>query len=360
MDIGTSSPGRKTSEADDGGRGILDTLVATATQTSRAETSSQSRGSNDEASHGTIDRDIEEHSKKVTLGYEQDLDELSDDDRKILAYRKLRFRQGLPIRKQINCDESLDYAPGMEVGSQSAVGSVRNAASLDELYKTITRGLHDPTSGNAAGSLAEKKVLERGLRKYDALNPQEKRKLFASMRLQLSLPERVDGDVLDVHAKGEAAKVNIDMFDAIKPQDPNTEKLKRFLTKNYVNSQTVSSYLPELSGQIGDIRKELHQEVEHRRFRNREIHGMLGDKRTYVETLRAGVSSLRDLVNMMSQTRSTHAAHGVGARHLMPKIDILESLDMQKLGQWLNLVGEQMILEPSFQPRCFIHEKLLE
>eukprot|EP00924_Labyrinthula_sp_SR-Ha-C_P004476 snap_masked-scaffold_1-processed-gene-1.11-mRNA-1 protein AED:1.00 eAED:1.00 QI:0/-1/0/0/-1/1/1/0/374 len=170
----------------------------------------------------------------------------------------------------------------------------------------------------------------------------------------------MDGEVLDVHAAGEAAKVNIGMFDAIQPQDPNTEELKRFVTINYVNSQVVSSFLPGLSGQLGDVQKELHHEIEQRRFRNREIHGMLGDNRTYVETLRAEVSSLRDLVNMLSQNRSTHAVHGVGTRHLMPKIDILESLDMQKLGQWLNLVGEQMILEPSFQPRRFIHEKLLE
>eukprot|EP00924_Labyrinthula_sp_SR-Ha-C_P005545 augustus_masked-scaffold_68-processed-gene-0.0-mRNA-1 protein AED:1.00 eAED:1.00 QI:0/0/0/0/1/1/4/0/387 len=278
VDVGTSLPGRKTSETDGGGRGILDTL--------------------------------------------------------------LRVRQDLPIRKRTTSDESLHYEPGMEVGSQVAVGSVRNPASLNELYRTIARGLHDPTNENAAGSLVEKKIMERGLKEYDALDPHEKRKLLASMRLhkqlgerqddlpRLSLPERVDGDVLDVHAKGEAAKVNIGMFDAIKPQDPNTEKLKRFVTKNYVNSQTVSSYLPELSGQVGEIRKELHQEVEHRRFRNREIHEMLGDNRTYVETLGAEVSSLRDLVNMISQNRSTHAVHGVGTRNLMPKIDILESLDM--------------------------------
>eukprot|EP00924_Labyrinthula_sp_SR-Ha-C_P016595 snap_masked-scaffold_6-processed-gene-8.15-mRNA-1 protein AED:1.00 eAED:1.00 QI:0/0/0/0/1/1/2/0/964 len=389
VDIGTSAPRKKTLEADDGERGIPETLVATATQASRAETSSQSRGSDDEGSHGTIDRDMEEHSKKVTLGYEQDLDQIFDDDRKILAYRKQRVRQGLTISKRTTSEGSLDYVAGVEVGSHSAAGSVRNTASLNELYKDITQSLHDPTSGNAAGSLVEKKIVERGLREYDALDPQEKRKLFASMRLLyerarvaqsktllalrskevnegheglpgLDLPERVDGEVLDVHAAGEAAKVNIGMFDTIQPQDPNTEELKRFVTINYVNSQAVSSYLPWLSDQLGNVQKELHQEIEQRRFRNREIHGMLGDNRNYVETLRAEVSSLRDLVNMMSQTRSTHAAHGVGARHLMPKIDILESLDMQKLGQWLNLVGEQMILEPSFQSRRFIHEKLLE
>eukprot|EP00924_Labyrinthula_sp_SR-Ha-C_P012832 augustus_masked-scaffold_12-processed-gene-0.2-mRNA-1 protein AED:1.00 eAED:1.00 QI:0/0/0/0/1/1/3/0/531 len=347
VDIGTSSPRKKTLEADDGERGIPETLVATATQASRAETSSQSSGSDDEGSHGTIDRDMEEHSKKVTLGYEQDLDQISDDDRKNLAYRKQRVRQGLPISKRTTSEGSLDYGAGVEVGSYSVAGSVRNTASLNELYKDITQSLHDPTSGNVA----------------------EKRKLFASMRLQykrarvaqsktllalrskevneghkglpgLDLPERMDGEVLDVHAAGEAAKVNIEMFDAIQPQDPNTEELKRFVTINYVNSQAVSSYLPWLSDQLGDVQKELHQEIEQRRFRNCEIHGMLGDNRTYFETLRAVVSSL--------------------PRQFMPKIDILESLDMQKLGQWLNLVGEQMLLEPSFQSRHFIHEKLLK
>eukprot|EP00924_Labyrinthula_sp_SR-Ha-C_P004478 snap_masked-scaffold_1-processed-gene-1.10-mRNA-1 protein AED:1.00 eAED:1.00 QI:0/-1/0/0/-1/1/1/0/295 len=162
VDVDTSSPGKKTSEAVGGGKEILEALVATATQASRAETSSQSSGSNDEGSHGKIDRDMEEHSQKVTLGCEQDLDQISDDDRKILAYRKQRVRKGLQVRKRTTSEGSLDYGAGVEVGSNSAAGSVRNAASLDELYKNITQSLHDPTSGNVAGSLVEKKIVERG------------------------------------------------------------------------------------------------------------------------------------------------------------------------------------------------------
>eukprot|EP00924_Labyrinthula_sp_SR-Ha-C_P011825 snap_masked-scaffold_88-processed-gene-0.1-mRNA-1 protein AED:1.00 eAED:1.00 QI:0/0/0/0/1/1/2/0/283 len=78
-----------------------------------------------------------------------------------------------------------DYGAGAGVTSiERSATSVRNAESNDELYKEVTRKLNDPTSGNAAGSLVEKKVMERDLLEFDSLNPQEKRKVFAKLRVQ--------------------------------------------------------------------------------------------------------------------------------------------------------------------------------
>eukprot|EP00924_Labyrinthula_sp_SR-Ha-C_P007819 snap_masked-scaffold_28-processed-gene-3.68-mRNA-1 protein AED:1.00 eAED:1.00 QI:0/0/0/0/1/1/2/0/131 len=83
------------------------------------------------------------------------------------------------------------------------------------------------------------------------------------------------------------------------------------------------------------------------------------DKRM-VDTKVAKIESLRDAVNEVSQLRDAPPVSAARVKHIMPKVDVLETLQIEKLGQWLNVVGELLTLDPSFQPRRFVHEKLLE
>eukprot|EP00924_Labyrinthula_sp_SR-Ha-C_P010295 augustus_masked-scaffold_23-processed-gene-2.53-mRNA-1 protein AED:1.00 eAED:1.00 QI:0/0/0/0/1/1/2/0/944 len=402
-------PKRKSSAAYFKAKGVPKSSNSRDTQALDAETASGSSGDEIEEVD-IIDRTIANQEKIVgNLGFEPDLDALSDDDRRDLAYRKYRLKKEQSIRKRGISEESLDYGAGAGVTSiERSATSVRNAESNDELYKEATRKLNDPTSGNAAGSLVEKKVMERDLLEFDSLNPQEKRKVFAKLRVQYerariqnnttlaalrsknaenqamglpghqAWPEKVGGEELDMEAAGLATNVDIGMFDAIQPSDPNAEELKRYVIINYVNSQAVSTYLPSLASQVNSTREEIYGEIEKRRFRNREIHQMIGDARghvdalrvdtdkkmvdskVYIDTLRADIKSLRDAVNEVSQLRAAPLVSTARVKHMLPKVDVLETLQMEKLGQWLNVVGELLTLDPSFQPRRFVHEKLLE
>eukprot|EP00924_Labyrinthula_sp_SR-Ha-C_P007812 snap_masked-scaffold_28-processed-gene-3.69-mRNA-1 protein AED:1.00 eAED:1.00 QI:0/0/0/0/1/1/2/0/362 len=156
------------------------------TQAIVAETTSDSSGDDDIEEIDIIDQTIENQDELVgELGYEQDLDALSDDDKRDLAYRKYKLKKGQALRKRGTSEESLNYDEGAGVApiGRSAT-SVRNAVSNDDLYKEVTRKLNDPTSGNAAGSLVEKKTVERDLKEFDSLNPQEKRIAFAKLIVQ--------------------------------------------------------------------------------------------------------------------------------------------------------------------------------
>eukprot|EP00924_Labyrinthula_sp_SR-Ha-C_P011465 augustus_masked-scaffold_46-processed-gene-1.108-mRNA-1 protein AED:1.00 eAED:1.00 QI:0/0/0/0/1/1/5/2250/879 len=402
-------PQRKPSKAYYKAKDISKISLPGDTQALEAETTSGSSG--DEIDEVDIlDQTIANQKENVgELGFEQDLDVLSDDDQRDLAYRKYRLKKGQSLRKRGSSDESLDYGVGADVAQiDRSATSVRNAVSNDDLYKEVTRKLNDPTSGNAAGSLVEKKTVERDLKEFDSLNPQEKRIAFAKLigqheraRIQNNAtlaalrsksaenqaiglpghqewPEKVGGEELDMEAAGLATNVDISMFDAIQPNDPNAGELKRYVIINYVNSQAVSTYLPSLASQVNADREELHSKIEKRRFRNREIHQMIGDarghvdalradtdkkmvdSRVYIDTLRAEIDSLRDAVKEVSQSRAAPLVATTRVKHIMPKVDVLETLKMEKLGQWLNVVGELLTLDPSFQPRRFVHEKLLE
>eukprot|EP00924_Labyrinthula_sp_SR-Ha-C_P006452 augustus_masked-scaffold_57-processed-gene-1.65-mRNA-1 protein AED:1.00 eAED:1.00 QI:0/0/0/0/1/1/2/0/461 len=289
-----------------------------------------------------------------------------------------------------------------------AATSVRNAESNDELCKEVIRKLSNPTSGNAAGSLVEKKVMERDLKELDSLNPQEKRKVYAKLRVQYERariqnnktlaalrskraedqhsglprhqewPEKVGGEELDMEAAGLMTNVVISIFDAIQLSDPNAEELKRYLIINYVNSQPVSTYLPSVASHVSSNQEKLQGEIEKRRFRNREIHQMIGDARghvdalrvdidkkmidskVYIDKLRAVIHSLRVAVNELSQSKAAPLVSATRVKHMLPKMHVLETFQMEKLGQWLNVVGELLTLDPTFQPRCLVHEKLLE
>eukprot|EP00924_Labyrinthula_sp_SR-Ha-C_P004250 snap_masked-scaffold_3-processed-gene-18.17-mRNA-1 protein AED:1.00 eAED:1.00 QI:0/-1/0/0/-1/1/1/0/1035 len=397
------------------------------TQAIGAETTSDSSGDDGIEEVDVIDQTIENQDKLVgKLGYEPDLDALSDDDRRNLAYRKYRLKKGQSFGKRATSDDSLDYGAGAEPTQiEKTVSSVRNAASNDDLYKEVTRKLNDPTSANAAGSLIEKNVMERDLLEFDSLNPQEQRKAFAKVRVQLERarieknktlfalrsksaenqsrflpgselwPEKVGGrEGLDMEAARLVTNVNVSMFDAIQPSDPNAEELKRYVVINYINSQAVSTYLPTLASEVNSHKEELQEEIEKRRFRNREIHQMMGDARNhvhsfradmdkkmvdskvYIDTLRAEISSLREAVSenslrseidalkeVVSQNTnriSVPVAATARVNHILPKVDVLETLDMKKLGQWLNVVGEVMNLDPGFEPRRFVHSSLIE
>eukprot|EP00924_Labyrinthula_sp_SR-Ha-C_P011891 augustus_masked-scaffold_76-processed-gene-0.75-mRNA-1 protein AED:1.00 eAED:1.00 QI:0/-1/0/0/-1/1/1/0/1016 len=402
-------PKRKSSAAYFKAKGVPKSSDSRETRALDAETISGSSGDEIEEVD-VIDQTIANQERTIgNLGYEPDLDALSDDEQRDLACRKYRLKKGQSIRKRGTSDESLDYGAGAGVTSiERSATSVRNAESNDELYKEVTRKLNDPTSGNAAGSLVEKKVMERDLLEFDSLNPQEKRKVFAKLRVQYERariqdnttlaalrsknaenqhiglpghqewPEKVGGEELDMEAAGIATNVDIGMFDAIQPSDPNADELKRYVIINYVNSQAVSTYLPSLASQVISTREELHGEIEKRRFRNREIHQMIGDARghvdtlradtdkkmidskVYIDTLRAEINSLRDAVNEVSQLRAAPLVSTARVKHMLPKVDVLETLQMEKLGLWLNVVGELLTLDPSFQPCRFVHEKLLE
>eukprot|EP00924_Labyrinthula_sp_SR-Ha-C_P009922 augustus_masked-scaffold_21-processed-gene-3.0-mRNA-1 protein AED:1.00 eAED:1.00 QI:0/0/0/0/1/1/2/0/440 len=267
------------------------------------------------------DQTIAKQEKTIgNLDYEPDLGALSDDDRRDLAYRKYRLKKGQSIRKRGTSEESLDYGAGAEVTTiDRAATSVRNAESNDDLFKEVTRGLNDPTSENAAGSLFEKKVMERDLKEFYPLNPQEKRKVFAKLRVQYERariqnnknlaalrskraedqhsglpqhqewPEKVGGEELDMEATGLATNVDISVFDAIQISDPNANELERYVIINYVNSQAVSTYLPSLASHVSSNQEELQGEIEKRRFRIREIHQMIGDARGHVDALRVDI-----------------------------------------------------------------------
>eukprot|EP00924_Labyrinthula_sp_SR-Ha-C_P012984 augustus_masked-scaffold_12-processed-gene-5.12-mRNA-1 protein AED:1.00 eAED:1.00 QI:0/0/0/0/1/1/2/0/1005 len=396
------------------------------TQALDAETISDSGGDDGIEEVDIIDQTIENQDKLVgELGYEPDLDALSDDDPRDLAHRKYRLKKGQSVGKRATSDDSLEYGAGAESTQiERTVSSVRNAASTDALYREVTRKLNDPTSGNAAGSLIEKKVMERDLTEFDSLNPQEQSKAFAEVRLQLERarieknktllalrskgaenqakylpgselwPEKVGGEELDMEVAGLATNVNVSMFDAIQPTDPNAEELKRYVVINYINSQAVSTYLPTLASEVNSHKEELQEEIEKRRFRNREIHQMLGvarnhvdsvradmdksmvDSKVYIDTLRAEVDFLREAVSENSLRSEIDAfkkainqntnkfgvpvAATARVKHILPKVDVLETLEMKKLGQWLNVVGEVMNLDPGFEPRRFVHSSLLE
>eukprot|EP00924_Labyrinthula_sp_SR-Ha-C_P012620 snap_masked-scaffold_10-processed-gene-12.16-mRNA-1 protein AED:1.00 eAED:1.00 QI:0/-1/0/0/-1/1/1/0/396 len=84
------------------------------------------------------------------------------------------------------------------------------------------------------------------------------------------------------------------------------------------------------------------------------------DSRVYIDTLRAEISSLRDAINEVSQSRAAPLVATTRVKHIMSKVDVLETLKMEKLGQWSNVAGKLLTLDPSFQPRRLVHEKLLE
>eukprot|EP00924_Labyrinthula_sp_SR-Ha-C_P012619 snap_masked-scaffold_10-processed-gene-12.15-mRNA-1 protein AED:1.00 eAED:1.00 QI:0/-1/0/0/-1/1/1/0/407 len=271
-------PRRKPSEAYYKAKDISKISLPRDTQALEAETTSGSSG--DEVEEvDIVDQTTADLKEKVgELGYEQDLDVLSDDDQRDLAYRKYRLKKSQSIRKRGTSEESLEYGMGADVARiDRSATSVRNAVSNDDLHKEVTRKLNDPTSGNAAGSLVEKKTVEKDLKEFDSLNPQEKRIAFAKLIVQherariqnnatlaalrsksaenqaiglpghQEWPEKVGGEELDMEAAGVATNVDISMFDAIQPDDPNTGELKRYVIINYVNSQAVSTYLPSLA-----------------------------------------------------------------------------------------------------------------
>eukprot|EP00924_Labyrinthula_sp_SR-Ha-C_P000824 snap_masked-scaffold_7-processed-gene-4.48-mRNA-1 protein AED:1.00 eAED:1.00 QI:0/-1/0/0/-1/1/1/0/900 len=419
-------PKRKSSKAYYEAKKTPKSLNLGETQAIGVETISDSGGDDGVEEVDVIDQTIENQDKLVgELGYEPDLDALSDGDQRDLAYRKYRLKKGQSVGRRATSDDSLDYGAGAEPTQiEKTVSTVRNAVSNDDLYKEVTRKLNDPTSGNAAGSLIEKKVMERDLLEFDSLNPQEQRKDFAEVRVQfervriqknktlLALrskraenqhvglpghqewPEKVGGEELDMEAAGLATNVNVSMFDAIQPSDPNAEELKRYVVINYINSQAVSTYLPTLASEVNSHKEELQEETERRRFRNREIHQMLGDARNhvdsfradvdkkmvdskvYIDTLRAEIRSLGEAVSENSLRSEVDAlkeavsrnTNRIGApvaatarvKHILPKVDVLETLEMKKLGQWLNVIGEVMNLDPGFEPRRFVHSSLLE
>eukprot|EP00924_Labyrinthula_sp_SR-Ha-C_P009935 snap_masked-scaffold_21-processed-gene-3.17-mRNA-1 protein AED:1.00 eAED:1.00 QI:0/0/0/0/1/1/2/0/317 len=175
-----------------------------------------------------------------------------------------------------------------------------------------------------------------------------------------------------MEATGLATNVDISVFDAIQISDPNANELERYVIINYVNSQAVSTYLPSLASHVSSNQEELQGEIEKRRFRIREIHQMIGDARGHVDALRvdidkkmvyskvAEINSLRDAVNEVSQSKAAPLVSVTRVKHKLPKVDVLETLQMEQLGQWLNVVGELLTLDPAFQPRRFVHEKLLE
>eukprot|EP00924_Labyrinthula_sp_SR-Ha-C_P012431 augustus_masked-scaffold_10-processed-gene-6.48-mRNA-1 protein AED:1.00 eAED:1.00 QI:0/0/0/0/1/1/2/0/447 len=339
------------------------------TQVLDAETTSGPSGDEIEEVD-VIDQTIANQERTIgNLGYEPDLDALSDDEQRDLVYRKYRLKKGQTIRKRGTSEESLVYGAGAGV---TLIGrpatSVKNAESNDELYKEVTRKLNDPTRGNAAGSLIEKKSYGEGFAGNQPVGLPEHQEW----------PEKVGGEELNMEAAGLATNVDIAMFDAIQPSDPNADELKRYVIINYVNSQAVSTYLPCLASHVSSNQEKLQGEIEKRRFRNREIHQMIGDARGHVDALRvdidkkmidskvhidklrAVIHSLRVAVNELSQSKAAPLVSATRVKHMLPKMDVLETLQMEKLGQWLNVVGELLTLDPTFQPRCLVHEKLLE